>query len=101
MDSLTDIAFTASDAETPVQWLEDTFTIRKSLGYSNPCSGQFFSLSDDHYDPCFCQDTTMPSFGGKHVSSITWEMDELTKAAWIEWLHGFDWDKEEPPRYLA
>src|ERR1035441_5087462 len=103
MDSLNDIppGQYSSGRSTPVQWLEDTFTIRRSLGIANPCSGAFISVRPDHYDgACSCQGAPS-SFGGKAVSVITWNMPEDTRQSYIEFLGGFDWTKEEPPRYIA
>ena len=105
MDSLNDIppGQYSSGRSTPVQWLEDTFTIRRSLGIANPCSGAFISVREDHHDgACSCQTTNgVQSFGGKAVSYVTWNMPAETKAGYVEWLGGFDWTKEDPPRYLA
>ena len=103
MDSLADTALYAHHEITPVQWLEDTFTIRRSLGIANPCSGAFISVRVDLYDgTCSCQTTNgVQSFGGKAVSYVTWNMPAETKAGYVEWLGGFDWTKEDPPRYLA
>jgi hypothetical protein len=41
------------------------------------------------------------SFGGKAVSYVIWNMPAETKAGYVEWLGGYDWTKEDPPRYLA
>ena len=103
MDSLNHFPASSMDAGTPVQWLEDTFTIRRSLGIANPCSGAFISVREDHHDgACSCQTTNgVQSFGGKAVSYVTWNMPAETKAGYVEWLGGFDWTKEDPPRYLA
>ena len=87
-----------------VQWLSESFEIRKNNLIGNPYGNDIISIKWDHHPHCPCEDPeppyTAPSVIWEGAYTAAWEWGTEMRT-YMLWIAGFDATLVPIPRWVA